>query len=158
MSNAHNDSIWAVTWVPPTETRRAFLLTGSIDESVKLWNGDINSKDELQEESTFSGHSLGVVSVAAHPSGAIAASTSLDSFVRIFDVESNATLAVLESPPSEAWLMQFHPTVSSSKQYFFFWDSHYCFIIWCMCVMEGSNGVSICLWKFFTSLIFFRKG
>ena len=52
-----------------------------------------------------------MVGVAAHPSGTIAASTALDSFVRVFDVDTNATLTTLETPPSEAWLMQFDPKV-----------------------------------------------
>lgn len=104
VSNAHHDSIWAVTWAPATASRPAILLTGSLDESVKLWNGD-----ELELERTNTGHALGVIAVAAHPSGAIAASTSLDSFVRIFDVDSNETVATLETPPSEAWLMEFDP-------------------------------------------------
>jgi len=71
---------------------------------VKLWKGD-----ELECERTNTGHSLGVVAVAAHPAGTIAASTSLDSFVRVFDIDTNATVATLETPPSEAWLMQFDP-------------------------------------------------
>lgn len=104
VNNAHHDSIWAVSWVPATESRPALLLTGSLDESVKLWKGD-----ELDQESTHTGHALGVIAVAAHPSGALAASTSLDSFVRVFDVDSNATVSILETPPSEAWLMQFDP-------------------------------------------------
>jgi len=59
----------------------------------------------------LAGHSLGVVAVAAHPGGTIAASTSLDSFVRVWEVDSNATVTTLETPPSEAWLMQFDPKV-----------------------------------------------
>uniref|UniRef100_A0A0C9S4R3 TSA: Wollemia nobilis Ref_Wollemi_Transcript_22636_1472 transcribed RNA sequence n=1 Tax=Wollemia nobilis TaxID=56998 RepID=A0A0C9S4R3_9CONI len=104
VTNAHGESIWAVTWVPPTESRPALLVSGSLDETVKIWRGD-----ELEEEGTNTGHSLGVVAVAAHPHGRIAASTSLDSFVRVFDVDTNNTISILESPPSEAWNMQFHP-------------------------------------------------
>jgi WD40 repeat protein len=62
---------------------------------VRLW-----SSDELVLERTNTGHCLGVASVAAHPSGHIAASASLDSFVQVFDV---ATIATLEAPPSEVW-------------------------------------------------------
>ncbi|XP_031255712.1 WD repeat-containing protein VIP3 [Pistacia vera] len=104
VENAHDESVWAATWVPATETRPALLLTGSLDESVKLWR-----PDELELERTNTGHCLGVVSVAAHPSGVIAASASLDSFVRVFDVDTNATIATLEAPPSEVWQMQFDP-------------------------------------------------
>ncbi|OVA04490.1 WD40 repeat [Macleaya cordata] len=104
VENAHEESVWAVTWVPATDSRPALLLTGSLDETVKLWR-----PDELGCEGTNTGHCLGVVSVAAHPSGVIAASASLDSFVRVFDVDTNATIATLESPPSEVWQMQFDP-------------------------------------------------
>lgn len=104
IENAHEESIWAVTWVPATDARPAFLLTGSLDETVRLWRSD-----ELELEGTNTGHCLGVVSVAAHPSGAIAASASLDSFIRVFDVDTNTTIATLEAPPSEVWQMQFNP-------------------------------------------------
>ena len=59
--------------------------------------------------SNNTGHCLGVVAVAAHPSGIIAASVSLDRFVRVFYVDTNATIATLEAPPSEVWQMQFDP-------------------------------------------------
>ncbi|OMO67251.1 hypothetical protein CCACVL1_20681 [Corchorus capsularis] len=104
VENAHDESVWAATWVPGTTTRPSLLLTGSLDETVKLW-----SPDELDLVRTNTGHCLGVVSVAAHPSGVIAASASLDSLVRVFDVDTNATIATLEAPPSEVWQMQFDP-------------------------------------------------
>lgn len=104
VENAHDESVWAAAWVPATESRPALLLTGSLDETVKLWR-----PDELALERTNAGHFLGVVSVAAHPSGVIAASASIDSFVRVFDVDTNATIATLEAPPSEVWQMQFDP-------------------------------------------------
>lgn len=109
VENAHEESVWAVTWVPATETRPALLLTGSLDETVKLWR-----PDDMQLERTNTGHCLGVVSVAAHPSGIIAASASLDSFVRVFDVDTNASIATLEASPSEVWQMQFDPKVLPS--------------------------------------------
>jgi WD repeat-containing protein 61 len=31
--NAHDDSVWAAAWSPTDNT----LVTGSVDESVKLW-------------------------------------------------------------------------------------------------------------------------
>ncbi|XP_057968774.1 WD repeat-containing protein VIP3 [Malania oleifera] len=104
VENAHDDSVWAAAWVPATEARAARLLTGSLDETVRLWKSD-----ELVLERTNTGHCLGVVSLAAHPAGEIAASASLDSFVRVFHVDSNETLATLEAPPSEVWKMQFDP-------------------------------------------------
>lgn len=103
--SAHEDSIWALTWIPATDDRPSLLLTGSLDETVRLWRPD----DLSPVGSPVSGFSLGVVSVAAHPAGALAAAASLDSFVRVFDVESNSTIVTLESPTSEVWGMQFDP-------------------------------------------------
>ena len=106
VDNAHDDSVWAVAWVPATSSRSPLLLTGSLDETVRLW-----SSDELVLENTITGHCLGVGCVTAHPLGTIAVSSSLDSFVRVFDVDSNATIATLEAPPSEVWQLRFDPKV-----------------------------------------------
>ncbi|KAJ3681319.1 hypothetical protein LUZ60_015808 [Juncus effusus] len=106
VENAHEDSIWAATWVPASSSRpSALLLTGSLDESVRLWRSD----DLSPAGPPCRGHALGVVSVAAHPAGSVAAAVSLDSLVRVFDVDTNASIAVLEAPPSEAWGLQFDP-------------------------------------------------
>ncbi|XP_054783964.1 WD repeat-containing protein VIP3-like [Prosopis cineraria] len=104
VDNAHDESVWAVTWIPATSSRSPLLLTGSLDETVRLWRSD-----DLVHDRTNTGHCLGVASVAAHPLGSIAASSSLDSFVRVFDVDSNATIATLEAPPSEVWQLKFDP-------------------------------------------------
>ncbi|MQL73572.1 hypothetical protein Taro_005933 [Colocasia esculenta] len=117
VENAHDDSIWACAWVPATDQRPALLLTGSLDETVRLWRPDALDR---AWPSPSTGHCLGVVSVAAHPSGTLAASASLDSFVRVFDVDSNATVATLEAPPSEVWNMQFDPKKM--------WTSHISFL------------------------------
>ncbi|KAL2501192.1 WD repeat-containing protein VIP3 [Forsythia ovata] len=104
VGNAHDDSVWTAAWVPETEESPPLLLTGSLDETVRLWNPE--GPQKLQ---TNTGHCLGVVSVAAHPSGRIAASASIDSFIRVFDVATNNTIATLEAPPSEVWQLQFNP-------------------------------------------------
>ena len=50
---------------------------------------------------------------AAHPAGSLAAAVSLDSFIRVFDVDTGAFVATLEVPPSEVWGVQFHTKVSA---------------------------------------------
>ncbi|CAI5952715.1 unnamed protein product [Closterium sp. NIES-64] len=105
LADAHDDGIWAAAWAPPTDARpQAVLLTGSVDESVRVWAGD-----DLTAARTNSGHTLGVVALAACPTTSRAASSSLDCFVRVFDVDSNATIATLEAPPAETWHLAFHP-------------------------------------------------
>lgn len=110
VENAHDESIWAAAWIPATNERPALLLTGSLDETLRLWRPD----ELVRVGAPFKGHSLGVVAVAAHPSGAVAASSSMDSFIRVFEVDSNASIATLESPPSEVWSMRFDPKVRPS--------------------------------------------
>ena len=39
---AHEDSVWAVAWSPASNT----LVTGSVDESVKLWQ---EAEDTLEQ-------------------------------------------------------------------------------------------------------------
>ncbi|XP_027069862.2 WD repeat-containing protein VIP3-like [Coffea arabica] len=104
IENAHDDSIWTATWTLAPEDSAPILLTGSLDETVRLWDP---KKDSCIRTNT--GHCLGVVSVAANPSCRMAASASIDSFIRVFDVASNNTIATLEAPPSEVWQLQFNP-------------------------------------------------
>eukprot|EP00271_Cylindrocystis_brebissonii_P014333 TRINITY_DN35656_c0_g1_i1.p1 TRINITY_DN35656_c0_g1~~TRINITY_DN35656_c0_g1_i1.p1 ORF type:complete len:322 (+),score=39.81 TRINITY_DN35656_c0_g1_i1:435-1400(+) len=101
---AHDDGIWAAAWAPATEERGAVLLTGSVDETVRLWSGD-----DLALMRTNAGHSLGVVSIAVDPAGRLAACTGLDSTVRVFNVDSNETQAALDCQPAEAWGAAFQP-------------------------------------------------
>ncbi|KAL2957386.1 hypothetical protein AAZX31_18G145000 [Glycine max] len=66
---------------------------------------------KIEGERRNTSHGLGVVSVAANPLGFVTASSSLDNFVRVFNVNSNATIATLKAPPFEVevWKMHFDP-------------------------------------------------
>ncbi|KAL9324333.1 hypothetical protein ACSQ67_009190 [Phaseolus vulgaris] len=81
---------------PVTANRSPLLLTGFHDEIVRLWHSD-----DLRLNRINIGHCFGVASVAAHPVGFLVASSSLNSFVRVFDVDSNAIVATIEAPPSK---------------------------------------------------------
>ncbi|CAN4096488.1 unnamed protein product [Withania somnifera] len=83
-------------------------ITGGLDETVRLWD-----PSKFTCVQTFTGHCLGVVSVATHPTRRIAASASIDSFIRVFEVDSNKTISTLEAPPSEVWQLQFSPNGSN---------------------------------------------
>lgn len=99
---AHEDSIWAATWAEGSNK----LLTGSADETVKVWQEE---DAKLAQVGQQPGHTLGVVSLATDPSGTYAASCSLDSLIRVWDVETGASKAEIEVPPSEAWRIAFAP-------------------------------------------------
>ncbi|TMW86554.1 hypothetical protein EJD97_021228 [Solanum chilense] len=108
IENAHEDSLWTTAWVRSDGDKPALLLTGGLDETVRLWD-----PTKLTCLHTNTGHCLGVVSVTAHPNRRIAASASLDSFIRVFEVDTNNTIATLEAPPSEVWQLQFSPDGST---------------------------------------------
>jgi len=109
VDGAHEESIWAAAWAPATDHRpTAVLLTGALDETVRAWRPD----DLAALGPPARGHALGVVSLAAHPTGARAAEVLLDSFAHVFDVDSGG-LATLEAAPSKVWAVQFHPKVST---------------------------------------------
>ena len=64
----------------------------------------------VKKDRTDAGHALGVVSIAVDNTGTYAASSSLDSFIRVWNLQEASTKAVMETPPSETWAIQFHPT------------------------------------------------
>lgn len=90
--DAHDDAIWCSTWVPNSSA----LISGSVDESVKIWTILDEQQPEVMEEShTYVGHTLGVVSVAIDVTGTYAASSALDSFIRIWNLQVSSGLESL---------------------------------------------------------------
>lgn len=105
--NAHESGCWSVCWA--SEDR--FVLSGSMDETVKQWT--VEEPGRLEETYTYPEHSLGVVSVASAPEENVVASSSLDSSIRVWNVEKFETYAVLANMPSETWGIQFSPNAQS---------------------------------------------
>ena len=107
LKEAHEEGAWSCCWVPGGA--RAFI-TGAVDETVKLWG---ITDDGITPQKTFAGqagHTLGVISVAVDPSGEWAASSALDSFVRVWSLQDQASeKALLESKPTEVWSIAFSP-------------------------------------------------
>ena len=56
---------------------------------------------------------MGVISVTSDSSGTYAASSSLDSFIRVWNLAEGSTKAVMETPPSETWQIKIHPTAQA---------------------------------------------
>lgn len=104
---AHDEGAWSVAWVPHTSS----LLTGSVDETVKRWDvGDAGASEVYKAE----GQMLGVISVACHGTGQFAASSSLDSLIRVWDVnDHNSSISVIEMAPTETWAIAFGPSESA---------------------------------------------
>jgi len=71
---------------------------------VKVWT---EGADGLESLHTYTGHTLGVISVVVDPSGTYAASSALDSFIRVWNLHDTSTKAVIETQPSETWSVAF---------------------------------------------------
>lgn len=124
---AHEESIWCVAWgrtkssdeksdadmkdpddAPAKIESEAsdFIVTGSLDDTVKIWNVKDNRLD-LQKQ--LSGHSLGVVSVAVSSDGKTIASSSLDSGLCIWKTETGQMLNQAALGPVDLWTVAFSP-------------------------------------------------
>lgn len=83
-----------------------FIVTGSLDDTVKIWDVKDN-RLELQQQ--LSGHSLGVVSVAVSSDGRTIASSSLDSGLCIWKTETGQMLNQAALGPVDLWTVAFSP-------------------------------------------------
>ncbi len=99
---AHEEGVWSTAWVPGSSK----LLSGSVDESVKVWE---DAADGLRFVHTYQGHTLGVVSVAVDSTGEFAASSSLDSIIRVWSLADHSTTALIEAATTETWSVAFKP-------------------------------------------------
>ncbi|EFN53663.1 hypothetical protein CHLNCDRAFT_36331 [Chlorella variabilis] len=102
--SAHDDSVWAAAWAPTGNT----LVTGSVDESVKLWQ---EVGDTLEQQHHLVGLSLGVLGVSVDSSGQYGAASSLDSYVTVWRMDDYNTVHQFTNiPPSETWGLAFAPS------------------------------------------------
>jgi hypothetical protein len=107
---AHEEGLWAVAWLPG----HSQLITGSVDETVKLWS---TADDELKCSHTYTGQALGVVSLDVDPSGRYAVSSSLDSTVRVFGLDEDKSVKhLIERQPTETWGTAFGTVTPDSTQ------------------------------------------
>jgi WD repeat-containing protein 61 len=106
---AHDEGVWATAWVPG----QSQLITGSVDESIKLWQ---TTEDKLECAHTFKGQALGVIAVDVDSSGAYAVSSSLDSAVRVIGLEDKALKHMVERQPTESWGAAFGVVTPESMQ------------------------------------------
>ena len=83
VEDAHEDALWCVAWQPDSRS----LITGSVDETVKVWTLGEPGSTTVESAHTYTGHTLGVISVAIDATGKFAASSALDSFIRVWNLE-----------------------------------------------------------------------
>ena len=78
-ASAHDDALWAVVW----NQVNGSVLTGSVDETVKCWQQEGAEASNLEHQQTWTGHTLGVISLDVDARGGAACSSALDSFIRV---------------------------------------------------------------------------
>jgi len=108
IEGAHDEVIWAADWYynPENPSEPGKMVTGGLDDLVKVWSIDENGQD-LKLEKSLIGHSLGVVSTVIDPSGKMFASSSLDSNISIWDLETFEKKKSIDSGPLECWTVEF---------------------------------------------------
>ncbi|KAI8469307.1 MAG: WD40 repeat-like protein [Monoraphidium minutum] len=111
LTAAHAEGIWCATWIPGTSQ----LLTGSVDEYVKLW--DLSGAEAPAGPlHSFTGHSLGAVALATDATGTLAACSALDSLVRVWEPASGDTRFSIEAAPTETWGVAFGPVTDEAAR------------------------------------------
>ncbi|MCI4382084.1 hypothetical protein PGIGA_G00259510 [Pangasianodon gigas] len=104
--HAHDDAIWTAAWGKSAKDGSETIVTGSLDDMVKVWKW---SDEKMELQWSLEGHQLGVVSVDISHNGAIAASSSLDAHIRLWDLESGKQVKSMDAGPVDAWTVAFSP-------------------------------------------------
>lgn len=107
--HAHDDAIWTAGWVSQNS-----LLTGSLDTTAKVWNlQSQGGESKLTVEGVLEGFNLGVVSVDIAPRTSMAAVASMDSKIRLFDLDKpieTCELKSIDAGPVNSWKIKFSPS------------------------------------------------
>eukprot|EP00891_Asterochloris_glomerata_P006105 jgi/Astpho2/6105/e_gw1.00084.183.1_t len=106
---AHTDSVWSCVWTPAGNQ----LITASVDETVSVYSDD---QGKLSRYHAYPGHTLGAISVAVDPTGEFAASSALDSYIRVWSIQNHETAQIIETPASETWHIAFNPREDSNRE------------------------------------------
>ncbi|VUZ54132.1 unnamed protein product, partial [Hymenolepis diminuta] len=106
LDKAHNEAIWCCAWRKRESDGKDIIVTGALDNSLKLWEWD---DKELKLSAPLDGHRLGIVSVDINKAGTIAASASLDNQIIFWDLDSHHQMSVFEGEPAETWSVAFSP-------------------------------------------------
>ena len=97
--NAADDGLWSVAW-----SHSGSIVAGSCDETVRSFvlTGD-GEKLALTRQHELRGHELGVTSVTTSAEGGLAASSALDSHIRVWSLDHGTEELTIDAGPVEAW-------------------------------------------------------
>ena len=82
-----------------------FFVSG-VDDIVRVWNV---SDGELRLKNKLTDHSLGVVAVDINKEATKAVSSSLDSTIHLWDLQSGERIRKIDNGPMESWTVAFSP-------------------------------------------------
>jgi len=101
---AHDEGIWTCSWTKHEDVD--YIITAGIDDSAKVWawrNEQLELRHKLEK------HALGVVSVATGDNGNLIATSSLDSSIRIWDLQNGKEIRKIGAGPVDVWSVSFTP-------------------------------------------------
>ena len=98
LEGAHREAIWSVCW-----TSAGGVLTGALDGSTKLWNGDL----ELQGESAH--QNMGITSVVPFNDGSKAVTCCQDGNISFLGLPSMLQEQAIAAGLQEAWTVCLSP-------------------------------------------------
>ena len=101
--DAHDDGIWSVCW-----SSAGHIVTGSCDETVRSFSL-IDDGKGFERWHLYRGHQLGITSVTINAEAGIAASSSLDSHIRIWSLDKGLEVLDIDAGPIEAWTVTLSP-------------------------------------------------
>ena len=104
--DAHEDDIWSCAWGKSEKDGTEHIVTGALDDKVKCWKW---VDEQLELKWVLEGHQLGIVSVDINNTGTIAASSSLDAHIRLWDLDSGKQLRAIDGGTVETWTVTFSP-------------------------------------------------
>lgn len=97
--DAHEDGIWCVAWSPNGQ-----IVTGSCDELLHTF---MVYGTNIERKQTLKGHTLGIAAVAV--AGSLAASSALDSYIRLWDLDKGSERLAIDAGPLGAWGVALSP-------------------------------------------------
>ena len=103
VTDAADDGLWSVAW-----SHTGAIVAASCDETVRSFVlvGE-GEKLALVRQHNLRGHELGVTSVTTSAEGGLAASSALDSHIRVWSLEHGTEALTIDAGPVEAWTVCF---------------------------------------------------
>ena len=98
LTDAADDGLWCVAW-----SSAGHIVAGSCDETVRSFQLSGDAPPAIERRHELHGHSLSINSVAVSADASLAASSGLDSHIRLWNLEHGEELLDINAGPIEAW-------------------------------------------------------